>query len=495
MLTKEEYADAQALRCQGWSISAIARHLARDRKTVRSYLGGERIAGVRSSALNEFQRFLPYCRQRLADAAHLPAAVLFDEVVALGYPGGYSTFTRALRKHRVRPLCTLCRRNCRSDGTTVRHPAREEVRFAWLRLPDPPERWGCGSRAHLLVGMLVNSGRWRAVLTESEEFPQLAEAIDRVLRRLGGTGGIWRFERSMAVCSPSTGKVTRAFAQLAEFYGVGIGFPSWQGSRNFLADEDLRSISHDWWRTVGRDTRIQAAQDNLDQLATWTESRRATARAARAPGAAPTAAQGLRSLPSTPFPAQVCVMRTVDAQGLVPFRGNAYAVPPDLADASVEVRWRLDETCLSIATARGAVIARHTLAPHGAGQTVVGRSQAITLERPAHAVRTRAVHCPAKSHSTPSTAALAEARALRGHDPTEGQLQRTLQDRIIVAQAKGVLAARRGITVEEAFELLREHARSRRLSLGCLAREIIDGTADAGLLGRASTPCSEASAN
>jgi hypothetical protein len=495
MLTKEEYADACALHCQGWSISAIARHLARDRKTVRSYLGGQRIVGVRSPTRNQFQPFLPYCRQRLADAAHLPAAVLFEEVVALGYRGGYSTFTRALRKHHVRPLCPLCRRNCREDGTTVRHPAREEVRFAWLRLPDPPERWGCGNRAHLLLGALVNSGRWRGVLTESEEFPQFAEAVDGVLRRLGGTGGIWRFERSMTVCSPSTGKLTRPLSQLAEFYGVAIGLPSWQGSRNLMPEEDLRSISHDWWRAVAGDTRIQAAQNDLDQLAAWTESRRATARAAHASGTAPTGAQELRSLPTTRFPAQVCVMRTVDARGLVPFRGNAYAVPSDLAGACVEVRWRLDEPCLSIATARGAVIARHTLAPHGAGQTVVGRNQAIVLERPASAVRTSTVHCPAKTRIAPSPAALAEAGALRGSIAAERQSQQALQARAIVDQAKGVLAARRDIDIAEASALLQEHPQRRRLPLACVAREVIDGSADTDLLGRTPSLRSKAPTN
>jgi transcriptional regulator len=35
MLTQEEDIDAHALRKRGWTISAIARHLGRDRKTVR----------------------------------------------------------------------------------------------------------------------------------------------------------------------------------------------------------------------------------------------------------------------------------------------------------------------------------------------------------------------------------------------------------------------------------------------------------------------------
>ena len=47
MLTREEDIDVHALRRQGMSISAIARHLGRDRKTIRAYLAGGRVAGER----------------------------------------------------------------------------------------------------------------------------------------------------------------------------------------------------------------------------------------------------------------------------------------------------------------------------------------------------------------------------------------------------------------------------------------------------------------
>ena len=50
MLAQEEYVEAHALRKRGWSISAIARHLGRDRKTVRAHLSGEQIPGQRRSA-------------------------------------------------------------------------------------------------------------------------------------------------------------------------------------------------------------------------------------------------------------------------------------------------------------------------------------------------------------------------------------------------------------------------------------------------------------
>lgn len=50
MITRGEDVEASALRQRGWSVSAIARHLGRDRKTVRAYLNGDRGAGVRHLA-------------------------------------------------------------------------------------------------------------------------------------------------------------------------------------------------------------------------------------------------------------------------------------------------------------------------------------------------------------------------------------------------------------------------------------------------------------
>jgi hypothetical protein len=86
----------------------------------------------------------------------------------------------------------------------IAHPPGEEIQFDWLELPDPPEGWGVGEHAHLLVGALAHSGRWRAVLAESEDFPHLVQALDQVVRRLGGTARRWRFDRMATVCYPSS---------------------------------------------------------------------------------------------------------------------------------------------------------------------------------------------------------------------------------------------------------------------------------------------------
>ncbi len=72
--------DAHALRRQGWTISAIARHLDRDRQTIRAYLTGGRVAGPRaSSGEDPLGPFVAYLAQRLRDDQHVRATALFDE--------------------------------------------------------------------------------------------------------------------------------------------------------------------------------------------------------------------------------------------------------------------------------------------------------------------------------------------------------------------------------------------------------------------------------
>jgi len=97
MLTREDDIDVHALRRQGWTISAIARHLGRDRKTIRAYLNGRQAGVCAPAGPDQFAVFVDYCRERLIEDPHLWAATLFDEVTALGYDRAYSTFTRQLR--------------------------------------------------------------------------------------------------------------------------------------------------------------------------------------------------------------------------------------------------------------------------------------------------------------------------------------------------------------------------------------------------------------
>ena len=53
-------------------------------------------------------------------------------------------------------------------------------------------------------------------------------------------------------------------------------------------------------------------------------------------------------------------------------------------------------------------------------------------------------------------------------------LQRALDTRVVIEQAKGVLAERFGLDVHEAFDLLRASARSKRMRLHDLATRVVE---------------------
>src|SRR5260370_1375746 len=98
MLTQGAVVEVHALARRGWSVSAIARHLDRDRKTVHGYLQGTRQPGVRAGAAPDPLRpFAAYVSARFADNPHIWPSALFDEVVPLGYHLSYVSFARQLR--------------------------------------------------------------------------------------------------------------------------------------------------------------------------------------------------------------------------------------------------------------------------------------------------------------------------------------------------------------------------------------------------------------
>ena len=127
MLSREADVEAHALREQGWTISAIARHLGHDRKTVRAYLLGARVPEVRvRREPTTVEPFLEYCRLRLGEDPHLWASTLFDELVALGFGGSYPSLTAAIRAHRLRPHCEPCQASKGRDSSIIEHPPGEE---------------------------------------------------------------------------------------------------------------------------------------------------------------------------------------------------------------------------------------------------------------------------------------------------------------------------------------------------------------------------------
>jgi len=415
MLTQEDDVDVHALARRGWTISAIARHLGRDRKTVRAYLAGGRTAGARAASTSDpLEPFVGYLRQRLVDDPHVWATVLFDEVVGLGFDRSYPRFTYGLRVHRLRPHCESCSGSTGREHTVIAHPLGEEVQWDWLELPDPPAFWQAGAQAHLLVGALPASGKWRGVLADAEDHAHLVQALHEVSTRLGGLPRRWRFDRMATVASPATGRVTAAFAAVAKHYGVHVDLcPPRHGNRKGTVEKANHSAAQRWWRTLPDDATIAAAQASLDGFCV----RIADARPRKQEGRTITVGalaefEGLAPLPAA-FPATLRVDRVVTGQALVAFAGNQYSVPPGLGGTTVTVTHRLGQPVVDIATATGVVLARHHRAADGAGAVIRDAGHVRALETAVLAAFTTDPSCGRKVRRPPSPAALAEAGRLR----------------------------------------------------------------------------------
>ncbi|MGW2816684.1 ANTAR domain-containing response regulator [Streptomyces sp. NPDC001415] len=68
---------------------------------------------------------------------------------------------------------------------------------------------------------------------------------------------------------------------------------------------------------------------------------------------------------------------------------------------------------------------------------------------------------------------LAHHQALAEHQRLAGQLQRALDSRTVIEQAKGILAERHDIPLQEAFEMMRRTSRSHQTPMRELAQTII----------------------
>ena len=75
-----------------------------------------------------------------------------------------------------------------------------------------------------------------------------------------------------------------------------------------------------------------------------------------------------------------------------------------------------------------------------------------------------------------ATISLLHERSMRHSDTVNEQLQTALNSRVIIEQAKGKLAERLGLDMDQAFSVLRDHARTRNLLLSDVALAFIDGS-------------------
>jgi transposase len=403
--------EVHALAGRGWSISAIARHLGRDRATVRGYLAGERTPGVRTRAAPDpLEPFVAYLAARFADDPHLWLTALFDEVVRLGYPRSYPSFARGVRRLGLRPHCEPCRGVKGRVTIEIEHPPGDEIQWDWFERRRAP--WG--GTAHVLLGTLPHSSRFRGVISTSEDQPHLAQALDGVLRRLGGTTPAWRTDRLATVIVPGTADVQASFAPVAKHYGVVIRpCPPRRGNRKGAVEAAVRYACGRWWRTLEAETLIEA-QASLDRFCAVVADARP--RGGTTVGAL-AATEPLRALPVLPYPATLERRGLVDADATVAFEGTRYSVPPGFAGSQVTVRHRLGSPTLEIATSSGVPVAVHRVA--SGGGIVRTPEHRAALERAVLAAFTTARPCERKGNHPPGPAARAAAAILRGGEARE----------------------------------------------------------------------------
>jgi GAF domain-containing protein len=82
-----------------------------------------------------------------------------------------------------------------------------------------------------------------------------------------------------------------------------------------------------------------------------------------------------------------------------------------------------------------------------------------------------------------ATIAILQHRASIEAKVLNEQLQHALNSRIVIEQAKGMLAQKEGLNMEEAFTVLRHHARNHNLRLVDVAEAVIGGSLTAPALG------------
>jgi hypothetical protein len=357
--------------------------------------------------------FLAYCRQRLGDDPHLWSTTLFDEVAALGFGGSYQAFTASIRRHELRPRCAACAANRNKDRSVIDHPPGQEVQWDWVELPDPPASWGCDGAAHLLLGVLPHSSRWRAWIAESEDQAHLIEGLHQVSTRLGGLTQRWRFDRMATVCHPGSGRITASFGPVAMHYQLGISIcPSRHAWRKGSVEKSAHTIVQRWWRTVGDDVSVAAAQAGVDRICVKFDARTRVRDGVATTVGELADAEPLRAMPA-PFPAVIDVERTVTNQAQIAFRGNTYSLLPGHSGQVVAVRHKLGATTLDVTDRHGALLAHHVRQPDGAGAVV-------RLDEHVRALTTVVLTnfsdrdpCRRKTRRPPSAAALAEAERLR----------------------------------------------------------------------------------
>ena len=94
----------------------------------------------------------------------------------------------------------------------------------------------------------------------------------------------------------------------------------------------------------------------------------------------------------------------------------------------------------------------------------------------------------AQAFADVATIAILQHRAALEAQVLTDQLNHALNSRILIEQAKGMVAERQGLDMEQAFNTLRNHARNHNIRLAEVAQNLIAGTLSVSALERPAPP-------
>jgi transposase len=345
------------LHRQGLSVSAIARHLCIDRKTVRSAIakGLEppkyKTRPPRARITDPFE---PYLKERLAAYPGLTAMRLWREVKERGYAGGYSVLRDCVRD--LRPP--------RTAGFEVRFETppgeQAQVDFAHFEVEfadDPGVKrvvwlfsmvlgysrliWGrfvvhqdlqSVLRCHI-AALEAIGGAPREILYDRMKTAVIGEDADGLVvynRALVDLARHYGFQpRACRPYRPKTkGKVERPFRYIREDFFLGGSF------RNL---GDLNAQFQHWLDTVAN-PRMHATTQRVVNEAFAQEK------------------PALKPLPLAPYRTVLNLERRVSHEGMVSIGGNLYSVPDTTRRRILDVHVLADEIRIFEA---GALIASH----------------------------------------------------------------------------------------------------------------------------------------
>jgi transposase len=313
---------------QGLSVSAIARKLGLDRKTVRRHLarGMEPpVYGPRAPRLRQIAPFETYLRERIGTWSELTGKRLLREIRELGYKGCYSVLTDFLREARPprpkpfeRRFETAPGRQGQVDFAQFRTAFTDEPgveRILWLfTMVLGHSRWIWGRfcatqdlqtvlRCHI-DAFATMGGSPSELLYDRMKTAVIGENAEGVITYNPSLVGLLSHYGAVPrACRPyraqTKGKIERPYRFIREDFFL---------ARTFRDLDDLNAQFDDWRMTVAN-ARIHATTRRVVEEHFAEEQ------------------PALTTHPAMPYSAVLTIERRVSREGMVSVGGNLYSVP------------------------------------------------------------------------------------------------------------------------------------------------------------------------